>query len=69
LWSWLFFSWHQGGLAFADILLMLTLIVATVVAFARIRKLAAVLLLPYLAWVSFAAVLNWSVWQRNPLLL
>jgi len=69
LWSWLFFGWHRGGLAFADIVVMLVLIVATMVAFARIRRLAAWLLAPYLAWVSFAALLNYSVWQLNPLLL
>lgn len=69
LWSWLFFAWHLGGWAFADILALLVLLVATVVAFANIRKLAAVLLAPYLAWVLFAAALNYSVWQRNlPLL-
>jgi tryptophan-rich sensory protein len=69
LWSWLFFAWHRGALAFADIVLMLALIVATMFAFARIHRPAAWLLLPYLAWVSFATALNWSVWQRNPLLL
>lgn len=68
-WSWLFFGWHRGALAFADIVLLLALIVATLVAFARIRRLAAWLLAPYLAWVCFAAALNWSVWQRNPQLL
>jgi translocator protein len=48
---------------------LLVLIVATIVAFARIRRAAAWLLAPYLAWVSFASALNWSVWQRNlPLL-
>jgi translocator protein len=69
LWSWLFFRWHRGALAFADILVLLTLIVATIIAFARIRRLAAWLLAPYLAWVIFAALLNYSVWQLNPLLL
>jgi len=69
LWSWLFFGWHLGGLAFADILVLLALIVATIVAFARIRRFAAWLLAPYLAWVTFAAVLNYSVWQLNPRLL
>ena len=66
LWSWLFFGWHRGALAFADILVLLALIVATIVAFARIRQAAAWLLAPYLAWVSFAALLNYSVWQLNP---
>ncbi|KRG64242.1 tryptophan-rich sensory protein [Stenotrophomonas humi] len=69
LWSWLFFGWKQGALAFADILLLLVLIVATLIAFWRIHKLAACLLLPYLAWVSFASVLNHAVWQANPGLL
>jgi translocator protein len=66
LWSWLFFAWHRGGWAFADIVALLIALVATVVAFARIRKAAAWLLAPYLAWVSFAAVLNYSVWRMNP---
>jgi translocator protein len=69
LWSWLFFAWHRGGLAFADILVLLALITATLVAFARIRRAAAWLLAPYLAWVCFAAALNYSVWQLNPRLL
>lgn len=69
LWSWLFFGWKLGALAFADILLLLALIVAMLVAFWRIHKLAACLLLPYLAWVSFASVLNYAVWQANPGLL
>lgn len=66
LWSWLFFGWKQGALAFADILLLLVLIVATVVAFHRVRPAAAWLLLPYLAWVAFASALNFAVWQANP---
>jgi benzodiazapine receptor len=69
LWSWLFFGWHRGALAFADIVVLLALIVATVVSFAQIRTAAAWLLAPYLAWVSFATALCFSVWQRNPQLL
>lgn len=69
LWSWLFFAWHRGGLAFADILLLWVLILATLVAFWRVRPLAGALLVPYLLWVSFAAVLNYSIWQLNPQLL
>ncbi|HEU5135695.1 MAG TPA: TspO/MBR family protein [Steroidobacteraceae bacterium] len=69
LWSWLFFAWHQGAFAFVDILALLALIVATMVSFAKIRKLAAWLLAPYLAWVGFATLLSYSVWQRNPLAL
>lgn len=69
LWSWLFFYWQQGALAFADIILLWFFIAATLVAFWRIHKLAAVLLVPYLLWVSFAALLNYSLWQLNPQLL
>lgn len=69
LWSWLFFGWRLGALAFADIILLLVLIVATLMAFWRIRPLAGALLVPYLLWVSFASVLNYSIWQLNPQIL
>jgi tryptophan-rich sensory protein len=69
LWSWLFFAWRQGLLAFIDIVVLAALIVATIVAFWRIRPLAGMLLLPYLAWVVYAAVLNHQVWLLNPDLL
>lgn len=69
LWSWLFFGWQLGGPAFADIVLLWLLIVATLMAFWRIRPLAGALLVPYLLWVSFAAALNYSVWQLNPRIL
>lgn len=66
LWSWLFFAWHLGAISFAEIVLLWVLIVATLIAFWRISRLAAVLLIPYLLWVSFAAVLNYVMWQLNP---
>ena len=69
LWSWLFFGWKLGALAFADILVLIVLVCATIVAFARIRPAAAVLLLPYLAWILFASALNFAVWRANPGLL
>ncbi len=69
LWSWLFFAWHRGALAAVEVLVLLALIVATVVAFWRSSRLAALLLVPYLLWVSFASALTWAVWQRNPGLL
>jgi tryptophan-rich sensory protein len=65
LWSWLFFAWHRGALAFADIVVLWVLIVATLIAFWRIRPLAGALLVPYLVWVSFASALNYVLWQRN----
>ena len=66
LWSWLFFAWHQGGLAFAEVLILWCLIVATIVSFQRINILAAVLLYPYLAWSTFASALTFSIWRLNP---
>jgi tryptophan-rich sensory protein len=69
LWSWLFFYWQLGGVAFAEIILLWFFIAFTLAAFWRIHKLAAVLLIPYLLWVSFAALLNFSLWQLNPQLL
>ncbi len=65
LWSWLFFAWHRGAFAFADIVLLWLLIIATLVSFWRVSVFAGALLIPYLLWVSFAAALNFSVWQLN----
>ena len=69
LWSWLFFAWYLGALALADIVVLWILIVATLVSFWRVRPLAGGLLIPYLLWVSFASVLNYSLWQLNPQVL
>jgi translocator protein len=69
LWTWLFFVWHRGALAFAEVVVLCCLIVATFAAFWRFDRLAAALLVPYLAWVTFAVALTFSVWQRNPGLL
>ena len=69
LWAWLFFAWNLGALAFADIVVLWLLIVATLISFWRVSRLAGALLAPYLLWVSFAAGLNYSVWQLNPQVL
>ena len=66
LWSWLFFAWSKGALAFADILLLWVLIAATIISFWKINRLAGAMLIPYLLWVSFATVLCYSTWQLNP---
>ena len=66
LWTWLFFHWRLGGWAFAEILVLWLLIAATTVAFWRLRPLASALLMPYLAWVAFAAALNWALLAANP---
>jgi len=65
-WSPVFFAGHRIGAAFAIILLMILLTVATILAFARIRPRAALLMLPYLAWICFAAWLNHSIETLNP---
>ena len=69
LWSWLFFAWHLGGWALADIALLWLLVLATLVQFWRLGPLAGLLLVPYLAWISFAAALNLALWRMNPQLL
>ena len=69
LWSWLFFAWHRGALAAVGVLVLVALIVATVAAFWPTSRSAALLLVPYLLWVSFASVLTWAVWRSNPGLL
>lgn len=69
LWTWLFFAWRFGALAFGEILVLWVLILCTIAAFWRVRPLAGALLIPYLAWVSFATALTYAVWQGNPALL
>ena len=65
LWSPLFFGAHAIGLALVDIVLLFVAVVLTTIAFARVRGLAAVLMVPYIAWVGFASVLNASIWFLN----
>lgn len=69
VWSWLFFAWRLGAMAFVDVLLLWAMIVATLIAFWRVRPLAGALLIPYLLWVSFASALTFAVWQSNPTVL
>ena len=69
LWSWLFFEWRLGAWSFADILLLIAALSITLILFWRVRPVAGALLIPYLLWVLFAAVLNYSVWRMNPQLL
>src|SRR5512146_1689420 len=65
LWTWLFFAWRNGALALAGIVVLLIFIVATMIAFGRVSRPAAVLLVPYLCWVLFATVLTAAVLSRN----
>jgi tryptophan-rich sensory protein len=65
LWSPLFFGLHHPGLAFADLLLLWLALAATVVAFWKAYRPAGAMLLPYLAWVTFAGALNFAIWRLN----
>lgn len=64
-WSWIFFHQHAMGMACIEVSALWAAIGATILIFARISPLAAWLLVPYWAWVSFAAVLNWAFWRLN----
>ncbi len=64
-WSWLFFGLERPGLALFDIVTLLVAIAATAIAFARISHVAALLFVPYFAWVAFATALNFAIWQLN----
>lgn len=64
-WSWIFFGMHEPGWAFAEIVILWLAIVRTMVAFFRRSKVAGWLMAPYLAWVSFASVLNFTIWRLN----
>ena len=65
LWTPLFFGLHRPGWALAEILVLLTAILATIRVFWRVDRPAGLLLLPYAAWVAFATVLNWTIWRMN----
>ena len=65
LWSGLFFGLRQPGWAFAEIIVLWIAIAATIVTFWRHSRFAAGLLVPYLMWVTFASVLNYSIWSMN----
>lgn len=64
-WSILFFGLQNPKMAFCEIVFLWFLIVFVIYLFSNIRKLAAWLLVPYLLWVSFATVLNYSIWVLN----
>lgn len=65
LWSCLFFGLHSPGVAFAEIILLWVAIVATTIAFWRRSVPAGLLFVPYLVWVTFAALLNFTLWNMN----
>ena len=65
LWSIVFFGLQNPGAALIEIVLLWCAIIATIVSFARVSRLAAWLLVPYLLWVSFASYLNYAFWILN----
>ena len=65
LWSYLFFGLRNPMLAGLEIIVLWLMIFETYIQFVKINKIAGYLLLPYLAWVSFASVLNGSIWWLN----
>jgi tryptophan-rich sensory protein len=65
-WSALFFGMRRPDLAFAEIIALWLSIAATIVAFESVDHFAALLLVPYFVWVSFASVLNFALWRLNP---
>jgi len=66
LWSPLFFGLRHPALAFVDILLLWLALLGTVITFWKALPLAGALLVPYLAWVTFASALNFALWRLNP---
>ncbi|HZF64104.1 MAG TPA: TspO/MBR family protein [Chitinophagaceae bacterium] len=65
LWSFIFFRQEEIGWAQVEITALWLSIFFTILAFAKISKLSAWLLVPYISWVSFAAILNFAIWQLN----
>lgn len=64
-WSFIFFFLKNPGFAFLEIIILFLAILCTMLYFSRLSKLSAYLLIPYIAWVSFAAILNFYIWQLN----
>jgi benzodiazapine receptor len=65
-WPWLFFSLRRPDWAFAAVVVLAVAILAAIVASLRVSRGAALLLVPYLGWVVFAAALTLAIWQMNP---
>ncbi|QOV90876.1 TspO/MBR family protein [Humisphaera borealis] len=64
-WSWIFFSQRQIGWAAVEVVVLLLAIIATTALFWRVSRPAGALMFPYIAWVSFASFLNFTIWQLN----
>ena len=65
IWTPLFFGLHRPGAALVEIVLLWMAIVATLFSFYKVKPSAGLLLIPYFLWVSFAAFLNFTIWNLN----
>ena len=65
LWTYIFFGRRSPGWALVEIMLLWVAIASTALSFSRVSRTAALLLLPYLLWTSFATVLNYEIWRLN----
>jgi tryptophan-rich sensory protein len=64
-WSWIFFGLRMPGAALLELVLLWVAIAVTIRAFARMDRIAAWLMVPYIAWVTYAGALNASIWFLN----
>ena len=64
-WSWLFFGLERPGWAWAEMSILIAVVLLCIKAFSQLSKPAAYLMLPYLAWLIFAWVLNLAIWAMN----
>ena len=64
-WSWLFFGLHRSGWSLGEMLLLIGVVILCIKAFSNSSRLASVLMLPYLLWLIFAWMLNFSIWMMN----
>ncbi len=65
-WTWIFFRQHAIGAALAEVVLLWIAIASTALVFGRVLQVAGLLMVPYLAWVTFAVVLNAAFCRLNP---
>jgi translocator protein len=65
MWTWIFFGLHKPGTALIEIIILWGMILVTLIAFWEQNTVAGAILIPYLAWVSFATALTFAIWRLN----